>query len=254
MINSKKTIFKTPIILLIGGKGSRYLDDNNSPKQLAIIKKKPILIHMMNSYFDSGFNFILLPLGYKKEIFKKYLNNRKNKQKFKLNILNKRFTNFEENKINIFMFDAKKNISKLERIKKSLTFLKDYKNIGVNYGDAICNIDIKQVYKKFLKNDLNAIMSVTTMKSPFGHVIIKNKTIKNFKEKPDLPHPTNIGYYFFKSSSIIKYNKKNSELETSFLNAQIKEKKLGFYFHRGYFHTVNHKQDLINIKLIEKKF
>ena len=96
-------------------------------------------------------------------------------------------------------------------------------------------------------------MSVITMKSPFGHVLIKGNIVKQFTEKPDLPFPTNIGYYFFKSESLINYNKDNSELETTFLNSQIKKKKLGFYFHKGYFHTVNHKQDLINIKHKEKK-
>ena len=152
------------------------------------------------------------------------------------------------------MFDTKKNISKLERIKKSLIFLKNHENIGVNYGDAICDINIRSVYKKFLKNNLNAIMSIVTMKSPFGHIMINNNTVKQFIEKPDLPFPTNIGYYFFKSDSLKKYRKGNSELETSFLNSQIKDKQLGFYFHKGYFHTVNHKQDLINIKQIQKKF
>ncbi len=248
------TTYKTPIILLIGGKGSRYLDDNNSPKQLAIIKKKPILIHMMNSYYSNGFDFIVLPLGHKKEVFKKFFNNKINKHKYRLNILNKKFTNFKKNKINIFIFETKKNISKLERIKKSLIFLKNHENIGVNYGDAICDINIRSVYKKFLKNNLNAIMSIVTMKSPFGHIMINNNTVKQFIEKPDLPFPTNIGYYFFKSDSLNKYRRSNSELETSFLNSQIKDKQLGFYFHKGYFHTVNHKQDLINIKQIQKKF
>ena len=248
------TVYKTPIILLIGGKGSRYLDENNHPKQLAVIKKKPILIHMMNSYYNNGFNFIILPLGHKKEIFKKFFNNKINKHKYKLNILDKKNINFEKNKINIFMFDTKKSISKLERIKKSLTYLKNHEYVGVNYGDAICNIDIKSVYKKFLKSNLNAIMSVITMKSPFGHVLIKNNIVKQFTEKPDLPFPTNIGYYFFKSATLINYNRSNAELETSFLNSQIKKKNLGFYFHKGYFHTVNHKQDLINIKHKERKF
>lgn len=244
---------KVPIILLVGGKGSRYLDENNYPKQLAVIKKKPILIHMMNSYYKNGFNFIILPLGHKKEVFKNFFNNKKNNQKYRLNILNKKFTNFKEKKINILILDTKKNISKLDRVKKSLNLTKSYKNVGVNYGDAICNIDIKSVYKKFLKNKQNAIMSVTTMKSPFGHVLIKDNIVKEFKEKPDLLLPTNIGYYFFKISSLVNYIKKNSELETSYLISQIKKKELGFYFHKGYFHTVNHKQDLINIKQKEKK-
>ena len=60
---------KSPIILLIGGKGSRYIDEKNYPKQLALVNNKPILIHMMNSYFKSGFNFFILPLGHKKRNF-----------------------------------------------------------------------------------------------------------------------------------------------------------------------------------------
>tara|TARA_B100000959_G_C14971603_1_gene619946 strand:- start:1898 stop:2647 length:750 start_codon:yes stop_codon:yes gene_type:complete len=246
-------MIKTPIILLVGGKGSRYLDENNHPKQLAVINKKPILIHMMSLYYKNGFNFIVLPLGHKKEIFKSFFNKKIHKEKYKLNILNKKLSNFKKDQINIYLFDTKKNIYKLERIKKSLVFLKNCKNIGVNYGDAICDINIKSVYKKFINNDLNGIMSVTIMKSPFGHVSIKNNLVKSFIEKPDLPFPTNIGYYFFKSSALLGYNKKNTELETSFLNDQIKKKKLGFYFHKGYFHTVNHKQDLINIKQRKKK-
>ena len=103
-------IYKTPIILLIGGKGSRYLDENNHPKQLAVIKKKPILIHMMNSYFNNGFNFIILPLGHKKEIFKKFFNNKINKHRYKLNILNKKFTNFEKKKL-IFLCLTQKKVS-----------------------------------------------------------------------------------------------------------------------------------------------
>ena len=49
-----------------------------------------------------------------------------------------------------------------------------------------------------------------------------------------LPYPTNIGYYFFKSSALTGYKTKNAELETEFLKEQIK-KKLGYYFHKGFF-------------------
>ena len=55
---------KTPIILLVGGKGSRYLDEENEPKQLATIKNKPILMHMINSYYTFGFNLIILKKVY----------------------------------------------------------------------------------------------------------------------------------------------------------------------------------------------
>ena len=239
---------KTPIILLVGGKGSRYLDDGDKPKQLAIIKNKPILIHMINSYFTFGFNLIILPLGFKKKIFEKFFNSKENKKKFKFNLIDAKLKKFKFDRINIFLFDAKKNISKLERIKKSLKYLRDFENIGVNYGDAISNINIKLVYKKFLKKNYDAIMSVTKIKSPYGHVILKKNIVKSFIEKPYFSLPTNIGYYFIKKSIIQKYNKKNKELETDFFKDLAKKKKLGFYFHKGYFHTVNNKQDLINLK------
>ena len=85
------------------------------------------------------------------------------------------------------------------------------------------------------------------MKSPFGHVVINKSLVTKFAEKPMLPYPTNIGYYFFKSSALVNYKTKNAELETEFLTEQIKKKKLGYYFHKGFFHTVNHKQDLISL-------
>ena len=249
--NLNKTI--TPVILLIGGKGSRYLDDNNSPKQLAVVKKKPILIQMMNAYFENGFNFIILPLGYKKKFFRNFFKDKKNLEKYRLNILKKKQSKLKSNMINILLFDTKNDLSKLERVKKSINFIKNFNNIGVNYGDAICDININSVFKKFIKEKLCAIMSITIMKSPFGHVKLHKNIIKEFIEKPDLPSPTNIGYYFFKVKAVMEHKIKNSELETTFFQNLIKSKKLGFYLHKGYFHTVNHKQDLINIKRIEKK-
>ena len=244
---------KTPIILLVGGKGSRYLDEENEPKQLATIKNKPILMHMINSYYTFGFNLIILPLGFKKEIFQRFFNLKRNKEKYKFNLIDAKLKNFKFDKINILLFDAKKNISKLERIKKSLKYLKDFDNIGVNYGDAISNINIRLVYKKFLENNYEAIMSVTKIKSPYGHMIIKKNIVKDFIEKPYLSLPTNIGYYFIKKNVIQRYNKKNQELETGFFKDLVKKKKLGFYLHNGYFHTVNQKQDLISLKKKEKE-
>ena len=238
---------KSPIILLIGGKGSRYIDEKNYPKQLALVNNKPILIHMMNSYFRSGFNFFILPLGHKKEIFKKFFFNPKNKTKYKLNILNKKLNNFKNYSLNILLFNTKNNITKYERIQNCLKYINIYKHVGINYGDAICNINIKSVYKKFLNEKISGIISVAFLKSPFGHVMLKNKLVKNFEEKPYLTIPTNIGYYFFNTSELINYKKRNAELETDFLKYQIKKKKLGFFLHKGYFKTVNKKQDLDNI-------
>ena len=57
-----------PIIILAGGKGERFISKDNLPKQLTKVSDNPIIIEIIKHYFRSGFNYFILPLGYKKNI------------------------------------------------------------------------------------------------------------------------------------------------------------------------------------------
>ena len=63
-----------PIIVLSGGKGERFIGKSNSPKQLSKVSKHPIIVEVMLYYFKNGFNFFILPLGYKKKFFINFFN------------------------------------------------------------------------------------------------------------------------------------------------------------------------------------
>ena len=94
--------------------GSRFSKINEAPKQLIKINKRSLLENLIISFINNGINNFVLPLGYKKNFF---LNFFKTKNKI-LNRNVKIFKNkspnkFDKKNINIVLFDAGKNSSKL---------------------------------------------------------------------------------------------------------------------------------------------
>ena len=65
----KKIYSNIPIVILAGGKGQRFTDNNNLPKQLTRVSKHPIILEIILYYHKNGFNFFIIPLGYKKKKF-----------------------------------------------------------------------------------------------------------------------------------------------------------------------------------------
>ena len=89
----------------------------------------------------------------------------------------------------------------------------------------------------------------------YGH--LKTNKINNvikFVEKPILDMPINIGYYLFNKDFFIKNYSKNKELESEFLKAIVKKKKLVTYLHQGFFFNIDKKIDLVKLKKEKKIF
>ena len=133
-----------PIIVLSGGKGERFIGKSNSPKQLSKVSKHPIIIEVMLYYFKKGFNFFILPLGFKKKFFINFFYNKKNIKKYNLNIIKGANFDLPKEKLNIILFDAGVNTNKLNRINKSLKFLNESKLFGVCYGDIFAKLILKK--------------------------------------------------------------------------------------------------------------
>jgi len=246
---------KIPIIILAGGKGERFVSKENLPKQLAKVSSHPFIIEIILYYYKNGFNYFVLPLGYKLNFFLKFFKDKRNVKKYNLNILKNAYTKIIDSKINILLFDCGLKANKLTRIKKSINFFKEDSNkFGVCYGDIFANISFKKELLNFKKNNIDCIVVGYNERSPFGHITIKNKLVKKFYEKPNLKDPINIGFYFFKRKifSNIKINS-NNDLESTFLPKQSKMNKLACHIHNGYHFTVNSQKDLIEVKQLYKK-
>ena len=90
-----------PIIVLAGGKGERFVSKENIPKQLVKVSSHPIIIEIILHYYKNGFNYFILPLGYKLNFFLKFFKDKKNIKKYNLNIIKDKKTKIIDSKINI---------------------------------------------------------------------------------------------------------------------------------------------------------
>jgi NDP-sugar pyrophosphorylase family protein len=237
-----------PIILLIGGKGERFDYKENIPKHLVKINKKPFLITLLDYYFSNNFHTFFFPLGHKIDQYIKFFKNINNIKKYNLNILNKNLTNINLKKKNIFLFNAKKSSNKLQRILKTLKYIKNNSIVGACYGDTIANINFKKNLA-LLKNKQNkASLVCYKTRSPYGVIKINNRYVKKFIEKPMMKDPVNIGFYFFKKEIFNNKFNTTKDLETFLLPKLAKNKNLISFLHNKKHYTVNNEKDLIYLK------
>ena len=249
-----RNLKKIPIIILAGGKGERFESKDDLPKQLAKVSNHPIIIEIILYYFKNGFNFFILPLGYRKKSFIKFFLNKNNIKKYKFNILKDTNLKFDNAKINILFFDAGINSNKLSRIYKCFKYLKNVNLFGVCYGDIFANIIFKKQLSLLNNKNASAILAGYNENSPFGHIKVKNNKILRFNEKPKIKEPINIGFYFFKKEIFFKIKiRKKDDFETNFLPKLSKRKVLFYHMHNGYHLTVTTQKDLAHIKKLYNK-
>ncbi len=239
------------VVILVGGSGSRFSNINEPPKQLSKLNKNYILINIIDHLKTYGFNHFVFPLGLKKNFFLRFFKSKKNIAKYNFNILKNNFKINEllKNKNNISLFDAGKNTNKLNRINKSLKFLKN-ESFLVVYGDDLSNVNLNQVISKFKKNNQKkAVVTIFKKNSQYGHLVTNNKgDVVKFIEKPPHQYPVNIGNYILTKNLLKKFKRKNYELENNFLPLLAKKKLLVSNEHKGYFYSINDKKELIIAK------
>ena len=101
----------------------------------------------------------------------------KNVKKYSFNIIKNKNDELKKNSINIKLFNANKNSSKLTRIYKSLNYFNhDY--FLVTYGDGLANINFNKQIKFFKKIGNKNLVSVNKIRSQYGHIIFSK--IKKF--------------------------------------------------------------------------
>jgi glucose-1-phosphate cytidylyltransferase len=203
-------------IILCGGKGERLRPlTHKVPKPLINIKEKPIIKYIIDHLIRSKINRITLAVGYKSDLFEKYLNKIKS---------------------NTIKISNAGDVNILDRIKYAA---KDITNdFIVLYGDTITNVNIDKLVRQNYENKTPATVCVWQMKSQFGLFKINdNSMIDYYAEKPMLDYWINIGYFYFR-------NEMKNEMEKSvdyknFLEKLTKDKLLSAYKHNGLHITVN---------------
>ena len=229
------------VVILAGGLGSRLLSSSRSlPKPMNKIGNIPIIIHIMDIYFNYNYNDFIIALGFKGNTIKKFF------EKYKIT---------SNGKDNINEYKIKKKIFKITFVDTGINTmtggrlkrLKKYLNkerFFLTYGDGLSNINIKKLLAFHIKQ--NTIGTVTAVHPParFGELILYKNKVISFQEKVQTKNDWINGGFFVFEFDFIKYIKNDSTvLEELPLSLLSKHKELSSFKHHGFWKCMDTKRD-----------
>lgn len=216
------------VVVLCGGKGTRLSEYTESiPKPLIEIGNKPILWHIIQMYKSFGFKDFIFCLGYKGDKIKEYFN-----------------TNNDRG-VNIEFKDTGIEASKAERIIKVKSLINS-ENFFVTYGDDLSDVNLKKLYDYHKYNKKIVTLTAIKLVSPFGILEMDNNEVIGFKEKPNLNHYMNGGFYVF-NKKIFDHLKKSEDLESGALTTLAKARQVAAYKHDGFWKSMNTLKDVMEL-------
>jgi glucose-1-phosphate cytidylyltransferase len=236
------------VVILAGGLGTRLPEYTKKiPKPMVKVAGYPIIIHIIKHYLKFGFNDFIIATGYKGKIFENYFANfKKNGKPFKTKIFKKQC------KITIFDTGLKTLTGgRLKRISKHLNQNEDFM---FTYGDGLSDLNLRKLLK-FHKSH-KRLITVTAVRPParFGELIIKNKIVTQFKEKPQVTSGwINGGYFVAKLKFLTLIKGDQTILEKQPLESACRQKELMAFEHFGFWKCMDTKRDRDVMNEILKK-
>tara|TARA_B100000575_G_C23030570_1_gene593348 strand:+ start:327 stop:1028 length:702 start_codon:yes stop_codon:yes gene_type:complete len=224
------------VVILCGGKGTRLSEETRLiPKPMVKVGRKPILDHIIENYEKYGFKEFILALGYKSQIIKNYYKNKK-KRNLKL------------------VYTGKDTLTggRLLRLKK---YFKPGENFMLTYGDGLTNQNLQKLSNFHIKHKKIATITAVRPQLRFGELLIQNKRVKKFKEKPQSETGwVNGGFFVFKYEIFNFIKGDLIMLEKQPLEALVKRKELIAFKHKGFWHCMDTLRDKIFLEnLIKEK-
>lgn len=227
-------------VILCGGRGTRLgVLGNKLPKTLVKLNNKPILWYILNHLKIHGFQDVILPLGYRGELIKKFLKKNKN---FGLNIK---------------MINTGLNTN----IGKRLFLISDEiksKNFLLLNGDAIFRFNLKDIYKNHCAKKIGSTFICGEFTYAYGSIGVKKNKIIDFKRNlvfQSLKIRGDEKYQAFNYTGMaiintdllkrfMKYIKNSENFEQEFYPRIIKKFKTELIKVKGFWHSVDSIKDL----------
>ena len=223
------------VVILAGGFGTRISEYTKTiPKPMIKVKKKPMLIHIMEHYSKYGYKDFYIALGYKGKIIKDYFKNK----------------NF---KWNISLVDTGLKTmtgGRLKRLKKILGGEKFF----MTYGDGLSDVNIKKLLNFHNRN--RKMVTLTAVRPParFGAIKLLGNKVKSFKEKSKMDEGWINGGFFVMEPEFLNLIKSDKTfLEKEPLEIVTKKKQLMAFKHTGFWQCMDSKKDKDKLEKILRK-
>lgn len=240
------------VVILAGGYGTRISEESvYKPKPMIEIGEMPILWHIMKLYSSYGFNDFIICAGYKQHVIKEWFSD----YFLHTSDVTFDFTNGSEMTIHrkhaepwrVTVVDTGLNTQTGGRVRRIREYVGD-STFMLTYGDAVGNINIKELLEFHKKNKKLGTVSVYNFEQNKGVLDIKDGKVTAFREKSDLDGDLiNIGFMVFEPEFFDCIDDDSTVLEKSPMDKLVKRGELMAYTHKGYWQcmdTLREKQKL----------
>ncbi len=213
------------VVILAGGFGTRIAEYTKTiPKPMIKVKKKPMLVHIMEHYSRYGYNDFYIALGYKGKIIKDYFKNKK--FKWNINLINTGLKTMTG--------------GRLKRLKKILKGEKFF----MTYGDGLSDVNIKKLLN--FHNRKKKMVTLTAVRPParFGAIKLSGNKVMSFKEKSKMDEGWINGGFFVMEPQFLNLIKDDKTfLEKEPLETVTKKNQLIAFKHTGFWQCMDSKKD-----------
>lgn len=253
--NSQKSDGFIPIVILCGGKGTRFKEQTEFiPKPMALIGNNPILWHIMKIYDYYGFKEFVLPLGYKgemiKDFFVHYIPRTKN---ITVKLQTGEVTIHQNHKEDwtVHMIDTGQESTTSKRIFLIKHLLKSAPYFMVTYGDGVSDIPIDKLLEFHKKSGALVTISGFRPHHRFGIVEHHDGRVTAFKEKPRMQDLVNCGFMVFSNEALSYFTGEEMMLE-DLLPKIAADEKVALYVHDGFWISMDTQRDFEELNEIWK--
>jgi glucose-1-phosphate cytidylyltransferase len=234
-------------VILAGGIGSRISEESLvKPKPMIEIGGKPILWHIMKIYSAHGLNEFVICLGYKGYMIKEYFAN------YFLHMSDVTI-DMAHNKVEVHqkgaepwkvtLVDTGDGTQTGGRLKRVAKYLDDG-DFCFTYGDGVADVDVTALVKSHKASKAKATMTAVQPPGRFGALVLEDRLITSFQEKPKGDGGWINGGFFVLSPEVLELIEGDGTVwEREPLEQLAKQRSLAAYFHRGFWQPMDTLRD-----------
>jgi glucose-1-phosphate cytidylyltransferase len=245
-------------VILAGGLGTRLSEETAvRPKPMVEIGGKPILWHIMKTYYSHGIKEFIICCGYKGVAIKEYFAN------YCLRMSDVTITP-KTNSIDVLQNECEDwTITIVDtgcetmtggRLKRVSRFIGD-ETFCLTYGDGVGDIDITDSISFHREQSTMATMTAVQPSGRFGAFTLSDDQylVDHFREKPKGDNAWINGGYFILEPEVMEYISDDSIVwESEPLENLAASGQLSAYRHHGFWHPMDTLRDKNNLEELWK--
>lgn len=240
-------------VILAGGLGTRLSEETTTrPKPMVEIGGKPILWHILKMYSNHGVNEFIICCGYKGYVIKEYFAN------YFLHMSDVTFDMSTNEMVvhekraepwRITLVDTGDNSMTGGRLRRVANYIDKEDSFCFTYGDGVSDIDISASIRFHKSHGKAATLTATFPPGRFGALDIRERTVKQFMEKPKGDGAKINGGFFVLSPSVLNYlDGDDTVWEQEPLQTMAQQGELMAYEHEGFWQPMDTLRDKIYLE------